>query len=229
MWRPASRLSWRPLRPRRGSDDRAGATSCRAHPARPCGDRVPAQTATPRSEFLHHLTTQLVRAHDGLCLEDLRGTGRAKTTRATASPRAAWGAFRRHLEYQTVWNRRPLAVTDRVFPASKICPVCGAGHETPPWADRIGTYGLCGSVHPRDCHAAWNIRAERLELLAVAAGHAQTLHDILPGKKSPPATPIVLRRFSRELGTIEKPSDARRDREAYPAGPNSWCVRARDP
>ena len=147
--------------------------------------RVPAQTANQRSDFIHNLTTQLVREHDGLCIEDLSVKGLAKTKLAKSIHDASFGEFRRHLEYKTVWNRRHLAVIDRFFPSSKTCQVCGAVNDTLTLANRIWTCGICGSVHRRDLNAAWNIRAEGLKLIPVAAGHAETLNARGAGVRPP--------------------------------------------
>lgn len=124
-----------------------------------------------RNDFLHKLTTSLVREHNGLCIEDLSLKGMAKTKLAKSVLDAALGEFRRQLEYKSVWNRKHLAVIDRWYPSTKLCRECGT-LNTLTLADRVWTCG-CGAEHDRDLNAAQNIRAEGLRIL-VAAGHAET-------------------------------------------------------
>lgn len=126
-----------------------------------------------RSDFLHKLTTSLVREHDGLCIEDLSLKGMAKTKLAKSVLDAALGEFRRQLEYKSVWNRKHLAVIDRWYPSTKLCRECGT-LNTLTLADRVWTCG-CGAQHDRDLNAAQNIRAEGLRMME-AAGQTDSLN-----------------------------------------------------
>lgn len=127
-----------------------------------------------RQDFLHKLTTQLVRNYHGICIEDLSLNGMAKTKLAKSVLDAGLGEFRRQLEYKTVWHRRHLAVVDRFFPSSKLCRKCGVVNDTLTLADREWTCA-CGAVHDRDYNAACNIKREGLKQL-VAVGHTETLN-----------------------------------------------------
>lgn len=126
------------------------------------------RTANRRNDFLHKITTNLVRNHEGICIEDLSVKGLAKTKLAKSVLDAGLGEFRRQLEYKTIWNRRHLAVIDRWHPSSKTCHACGAINAGLTLADRSWTC-ICGVQHDRDLNAALNIRTEGLKLLAV--GH----------------------------------------------------------
>jgi putative transposase len=86
--------------------------------------------ANQRGDFLHKLTTDLVRDHDGLCIEDLSLKGLVRTKLAKSFNDAAMGEFRRLLEYKSVWNRKHLIVIDRFYPSTRLCRGCGAiNHE----------------------------------------------------------------------------------------------------
>lgn len=132
--------------------------------------RVHQRIANQRRDFLHKLTTNLVRDHDGLCIEDLSLKGLAKTKLAKSFSDAAMGEFRRQLEYKSAWDRRHLAVIDRFYPSSRLCRGCGAINATLTLSDRQWVCD-CGMVHDRDLSAAINIRDEGLRILA--AGHAE--------------------------------------------------------
>jgi putative transposase len=125
--------------------------------------------AGQRNDFLHKLTTNLVRDHDGLCIEDLSLKGMARTKLAKSVHDASMGEFRRQLEYKSLWNRKYLAVIDRWFPSSKLHGECGEINDQLTLSDRTWVCG-CGAVVDRDLNAAANIRDEGLKILA--AGHA---------------------------------------------------------
>ena len=131
--------------------------------------------ANQRNDFLHKLTTRLVREHDGICIEDLSVKGLAKTKLARGILDAGPGEFRRQLEYKTVWNRRHLAVIDRWYPSSKTCHACGAVNDALTLADRSWTC-VCGLHHDRDLNAALNIHSEGLKLIPLAAGYAERIN-----------------------------------------------------
>lgn len=135
-----------------------------------------------RQDFLHKLTTRLVRDYEGVCIEDLNIKGLARTKLAKSILDAGFGEFRRQLEYKTIWNRRYLAVIDRWFPSSKTCHVCGVVNQALTLADRSWTC-VCGACHDRDLNAAINIRSEGLRILA--AGHAESLNARGPDVRLP--------------------------------------------
>ena len=131
-----------------------------------------------RSDFLHKLSTRLVREHDGLCIEDLAVSGMARAKSFRGLPKsvldASFGEFRRQLEYKTVWNRKQLAVVDRFFPSSRLCSVCGEIHKDLKLSDRYWVCCKCGAEHDRDLNAAKNILAEGLKQMNVAVGRTET-------------------------------------------------------
>src|SRR5690606_12412713 len=136
-------------------------------------NRVHAKVRNQRQDFLHKLTTGLVQKYDGLCIEDLNLKGMAKTKLSLSVLDAAFGEFRRQLEYKTVWHRKHLAVIDRYFPSSRLCRECGTINTALTLSERIWTCE-CGAVHDRDLNAARNIRAEGIRRIPVAVGHTET-------------------------------------------------------
>lgn len=126
--------------------------------------------AAQRNDFLHKLTTQLVKKYEGIAIEDLNVRGFARTKLAKSIMDVSFGEFRRQLEYKTVWRRKHLAVVNRFFPSSKMCHACGAVNYALTLADRSWNCD-CGARHDRDLNAAVNLRSEGLKVLA--AGHAE--------------------------------------------------------
>ena len=147
--------------------------------------RVQAKTANQRKDFIHKVTTGLVRKYEGICIEDLSVQGLAKTKLAKSVLDAGLGEFRRQLEYKAIWNRRHLAVVDRWYPSSKTCHACGAVNAALTLADRSWRCGCCGLLHDRDLNAALNIRSEGLQLIPLAARHAERLNARGPAVRLP--------------------------------------------
>jgi putative transposase len=123
-----------------------------------------------RNAFVHKVTTDLVGRFDLICIEDLNLKGMAKTKLSRSVLDAAFGEFRRQLDYKTMWNYRRLIAVDRFFPSSKRCHVCSVNNDALTLSDRVWSCG-CGSVHRRDLNAALNLEAEGKRLFV--AGHAK--------------------------------------------------------
>jgi putative transposase len=130
------------------------------------------KAAGRRKDFLHKLTTSLVRTYDGLAIDAVDTRGLARTKLSASVLDAALGEFRRQLTYKADWEQKPLMVVGRLFPSTKRCSSCGWVNPTIGRSERTWTC-RCGATHDRDLNAAENIRREGLRLL-VAAGHADT-------------------------------------------------------
>ncbi|AEM82653.1 RNA-guided endonuclease InsQ/TnpB family protein [Streptomyces violaceusniger] len=132
--------------------------------------RVHARIADRRRDFLHKLTTRLVRENQTVVIEDLTVRNLLKNGRlARAISDAAWTDLRMMLEYKCAWYGRELLTVDRWFPSSKLCGNCGTVREKLPLNVRQWTCG-CGTVHDRDVNAARNILAAGLAVSACGDG-----------------------------------------------------------
>ncbi|UXY27436.1 RNA-guided endonuclease InsQ/TnpB family protein [Streptomyces sp. HUAS TT20] len=132
--------------------------------------RVHARIADRRRDFLHKLSTRLVRENQTVVIEDLTVRNLLKNGRlARAISDAAWTELRSMLEYKCAWYGRELVVIDRFFPSSKLCGTCGAVAAKLPLNVREWTCD-CGAVHDRDVNAARNILAAGLAASACGDG-----------------------------------------------------------
>ncbi|MFB7324512.1 RNA-guided endonuclease InsQ/TnpB family protein [Streptomyces sp. NPDC056190] len=132
--------------------------------------RVHARIADRRRDFLHKLTTRLVRENQTVVIEDLTVRNLLKNGKlARAISDASWTELRSMLEYKCAWYGRELVVIDRWFPSSKLCGTCGAVREKLPLNVRQWTCD-CGTVHDRDVNAARNILAAGLAASACGDG-----------------------------------------------------------
>jgi putative transposase len=129
--------------------------------------RLHARIADRRRDFLHKLTTRLIRENQVVCVESL-AVKNLMLNRALAKSIAdvGWGELIRQLEYKAAWYGRMVVAIDRFFPSSKRCSVCGYLCETLDLDVRQWTCPVCGTVHDRDTNAALNIKAEGLSVLA---------------------------------------------------------------
>ncbi|MGX4687795.1 RNA-guided endonuclease InsQ/TnpB family protein [Streptomyces sp. JNUCC 63] len=132
--------------------------------------RIHARITDRRRDFLHQLTTRLVRENQTVVIEDLTVRNLLKNGRlARAISDAAWTDLRIMLEYKCAWYGRELVVIDRWFPSSKLCGACGTVREKLPLNVREWTCE-CGTVHDRDVNAARNILAAGLAASACGDG-----------------------------------------------------------
>jgi putative transposase len=121
--------------------------------------KVHARIADRRRDFLHKLSTRLVRENQTVVIEDLTVRNLLKNGKlARAVSDASWTELRSMLEYKCAWYGRELVVIDRWFPSSKLCGTCGTVAAKMPLNVREWTCD-CGAVHDRDVNAARNILA----------------------------------------------------------------------
>ncbi len=124
--------------------------------------RAHARIADRRRDFLHKLSTRLVRDNQVVVIEDLAVRAMVKNhSLARAISDAGWRQLRSMLEYKARWYGRELVVIDRWFPASKLCSACGALQKSMPLNVRVWECA-CGATHDRDVNAARNILAAGL-------------------------------------------------------------------
>lgn len=132
--------------------------------------RVYARITDRRKDFLHKLTSRLVRENQVVVIEDLTVRNMVKNSKlARAISDAAWTELRTMLEYKAAWYGRELVVIDRFFPSSRLCSACGTLQQNLPLNVRTWTCS-CGVTHDRDVNAAINIRAAGLAASACGAG-----------------------------------------------------------
>ncbi|MFD4393480.1 RNA-guided endonuclease InsQ/TnpB family protein [Kitasatospora sp. NPDC058397] len=129
-----------------------------------------ARIADRRRDFLHKLTTRLVRENQTIVIEDLAVRNMLKNrTLARVISDAGWSEMRSMLEYKADWYGRDLVVVDRWFPSSKLCSACGTLRGRMPLDVREWTCD-CGTTHDRDVNAAINILAAGLAVAACGDG-----------------------------------------------------------
>ncbi|MFH7026265.1 MAG: RNA-guided endonuclease InsQ/TnpB family protein [Heteroscytonema crispum UTEX LB 1556] len=141
--------------------------------------KIHAQISDARNDFLHKLTTRLVRENQTIAVEDLAVKNMIKNRKlALAISDASWGELVRQLEYKCDWYGRTLVKIDRWFPSSKRCGNCGHIVDKLPLSVREWDCPKCGTRHDRDINASKNILAAGLAVSVCGA-------NIRPDRESP--------------------------------------------
>lgn len=139
--------------------------------------RVCVRIADRRRDFLHKVSTRLVRENQTIVVEDLNVSGMlANRSLARAVSDASWFELREMLEYKAMWYGRKMIVLDRWFPSSKMCSACGQRLGALPLKVRQWTCP-CGAFHDRDVNAAKNILAAGLAVAACGDGVRPTRRE----------------------------------------------------
>ena len=126
--------------------------------------RVHEKVKNLRLHHLHQATTEIIKNHDEIYVEDLAVKNLMKNRCLSMSFNdVALGTFYRFLEYKAKWNERRFVKINRFFPSSKNCSSCGEKNDDLKLSERSWVCESCGTVHNRDLNAAKNILSEGLK------------------------------------------------------------------
>lgn len=117
------------------------------------------KVANQRKDFLHKTSTELIKNHDSICIENLNVSGMIKNHKLAQSiSDAGWGSFVTMLEYKAEWYGKNILKIGRFEPSSKCCSICGNINKELTLKDREWTCDNCGTLLDRDVNAAINIK-----------------------------------------------------------------------
>ena len=119
--------------------------------------------ANQRKDYLHKITTELVRNYDVIVIEDLKTSNMIKNHKlARAIANQSWREIRRQLEYKCNWYGKKLIIINP-FKTSQICSSCGYDDGKHTLDIREWTCPNCHKTLDRDINAAKNILNNGLE------------------------------------------------------------------
>jgi len=117
--------------------------------------RAHARIADRRRDFLHKLSTRIIRENQTVVIEDLPVRYMVRNhSLARVISDASWAQLRAMLEYKAGWYGRTVIAVDRFYPSSKTCSACGAITASLPLNVRQWQCAACGTAHDRDVNAA---------------------------------------------------------------------------
>ncbi len=131
--------------------------------------KIHAKIKNTRKDFLHKLSTKLVRENELIVVGNVNSSGLAKTKMAKSVLDSGWSLFRTLLEYKAIAQNVVCKVVNEAC-TSQACSECAALSGPRGLKDlglREWVCCECGSEHDRDTNAALNILALGHESLAL--------------------------------------------------------------
>ena len=121
--------------------------------------KVHARIQDIRTDFLHKLSTKLIRENQSISIEDLNVSGMVKNRKlAKAISDLGWRSFRTMLEAKAEMYGRDVVAISRWEPTSQTCSCCGHREGRKSLAIRAWQCLNCGTLYDRDVNAAKNIK-----------------------------------------------------------------------
>lgn len=131
-----------------------------------------------RKDILNKISTELVKAYDIICVENLNISNMVKNHNLARNINdASWGEFVRQLEYKCEWYGKKLVKVNTFFPSSQLCSSCGSKFsKVKDLSVRNWVCPNCKTLHDRDINASINILKEGLRTIGtmgIACGEVQ--------------------------------------------------------
>lgn len=133
--------------------------------------RLHRKVRNSRADFLHKNSTDLVKNHDLICVEDLSVQKMLEEGSHTLSRKIAdssWRSFLSFLKYRAVEFGKRLVEVSPYFPSTQLCSSCGRSQVMP--LSLREYHCECGLSLDRDVNAALNIKAAGTSVIACGVG-----------------------------------------------------------
>ena len=133
--------------------------------------RLQEHVAAQRKDYLHKLSTYIVRTYDIIGIEDLTVSNMIKNHKLARNiADVSWSELTKQLEYKAAWYGKTVIRVNTFYASSQTCSNCGTKHPiTKDLKVRRWTCPNCGMELDRDINAAINILNESLRILSERA------------------------------------------------------------
>lgn len=137
------------------------------------------KVANQRKDFLHKVSTELIRENQSIAIETLQVSNMLKNHRLAQSiSDAGWGMFVDFLKYKAEWYGVNILEIGTFEPSSKTCSSCGSVNKELTLQAREWTCNGCSTVLNRDVNAAINIKSFALKNY-VSGTETKTRNELL--------------------------------------------------
>lgn len=137
------------------------------------------KVANQRKDFLHKTSSELIKNHDSIAIEDLAISNMVKNHKLAQSiSDASWSTFVRMLEYKAEWYGKNIVKIGRFEPSSKLHANCGHIYKELTLSEREWTCPKCNEIVLRDVNASINIKSFALK--NILSGTDKKSQDELP-------------------------------------------------